>query len=286
MPKTSKPLTISIVIPVYNEESGLAACLDSIAAQTVEPDEVIVVDNNSTDGSAEVAAGYPFVTVLHEKIQGTIAARDRGFDAASGDIIGRIDADCILRPNWTEELKRILSDRRIDAVAGILETDALLGRTNLRTTLWSRMYLALSNAYFGVQIMQGGNMALRRSAWQQIRLETQTDYQAIHEDQDISVLLASHGRRTVQSRRLIADLPSGNQSYHAWPKLKDYITRWIRLKDYHMQVGTYQRPKIALLPLKKLVVLGTIMSIPFFLFVVTSVLLDGYRRLVDADSTE
>ena len=53
-------LTLSIVIPVFNEQRYIKACLDSIAAQTVKPDEVIVVDNNSTDKTVQIAKKYKF----------------------------------------------------------------------------------------------------------------------------------------------------------------------------------------------------------------------------------
>src|ERR1035437_9021599 len=95
-----KPLTLAIVIPVYNEEFYLKACLNSIAKQTVAPDEVIVVDNNSTDKSVQIAKSYKFVKLLHEKRQHQVFAQATGFNAIKSDIIGRIDADSILPPDW------------------------------------------------------------------------------------------------------------------------------------------------------------------------------------------
>src|SRR5579885_2506952 len=98
----ARQLRISLVIPAHNEESHLAACLDAVAAQTVRPFEVIVVDNNSSDATAEVARSYSFVRVVREPRQGLAFARDAGFDAARGELIGRIDADTLLPPNWVE----------------------------------------------------------------------------------------------------------------------------------------------------------------------------------------
>src|SRR5687767_1835934 len=93
-------LRVSLVIPAYNEESHLRACLDAVAAQTVRPFEVIVVDNNSTDTTVAIARSYSFVAVMHESQQGIVYARNAGFNAARGDIIARIDADTHLSPNW------------------------------------------------------------------------------------------------------------------------------------------------------------------------------------------
>src|SRR4051812_35670716 len=99
-----KPFTISIIIPVYNDADHLRACLETIAAQIVPADEVIVVDNNSTDGSAAVARSFPFVRLIHEKQQGICFARNAGFNASTADIIGRIDADSRLPAHWTRHV--------------------------------------------------------------------------------------------------------------------------------------------------------------------------------------
>ena len=58
---------ISVVIPCYNEEAAIGACLDALASQIPQPSEVIVVDNNCTDRTAEIAQSYGFVTVIQEK---------------------------------------------------------------------------------------------------------------------------------------------------------------------------------------------------------------------------
>src|SRR4051812_24373156 len=107
----------SIVIPVYNEAERLAACLRSIANQAVTPDEVIVVNNNSNDGTAAIARSFDFVRLLSEPRQGVVHARNRGFNAAHGDIIGRIDADTLLPRNWVSQVQSIFNDPTVDAVS-------------------------------------------------------------------------------------------------------------------------------------------------------------------------
>ena len=97
-----KPLTLSIIIPAYNEERHLPDCLDAIAKQTVAPYEVIVVNNNSTDRTLEIAEEYDFVKVVKQKEQGLIASRNYGFDKASGELIARLDADSIIDRNWVK----------------------------------------------------------------------------------------------------------------------------------------------------------------------------------------
>src|SRR6266446_10756886 len=101
----NKSLTLTIVIPVFNEQDHLAACLRAIGVQTIRPDEVIVVDNNSTDDSAEIAQQFPFVRLVREKQQGVLFAKNKGFKSAKSDIIGRIDADTILPQRWVQHVK-------------------------------------------------------------------------------------------------------------------------------------------------------------------------------------
>src|SRR6266404_9608138 len=101
----SKTLTLTIVIPAYNEQGYIKACLDSIKNQSEAPNEVIVVDNNSTDKTVEIARKYSFVKVIHEKRQHQVFAQAAGFNLAKGDIIGRIDADSVLPADWVRKIK-------------------------------------------------------------------------------------------------------------------------------------------------------------------------------------
>src|SRR5688572_18255306 len=114
--------SVSIVIPAFNEESHLRECLESIARQTVQPFEVIVVDNNSTDATAIIAGSFPFATLITEKRQGVMYARDCGFDAACGEIIGRLDADSVIAANWVETVQKLFAaDQDLSAATGTVQ---------------------------------------------------------------------------------------------------------------------------------------------------------------------
>jgi hypothetical protein len=80
--------TISLVIPAYNEEAYLPACLEAVMRNVGDQAmEIIVIDNNSTDGTRQVVERYPRVTYVFEPQKGITRARQRGFQAASGDIM-------------------------------------------------------------------------------------------------------------------------------------------------------------------------------------------------------
>jgi glycosyltransferase involved in cell wall biosynthesis len=178
---------ISIIIPAYNEERYLASCLESVAAQTVRPYEVIVVDNNSHDKTAEIARRYPFVKLLHEPRQGIVYARNAGFDAASGDILARTDADVVLPPDWLERIDGFYSQEGTDQY-GLSGN----GRPNnlpfphLLGWLQGQIAFRVNRLLLGHYIFFGSNMAFPRSMWQVLRARTceRTD---IHEDLDLAI---------------------------------------------------------------------------------------------------
>jgi glycosyltransferase involved in cell wall biosynthesis len=179
-------LRVSLVIPVYNEESHLAFCLDAIAKMTAKPFEVIVVDNNSTDDSAAIARRYSFVRLITESHQGVTFARDAGFNAARGEIIGRIDADTVLNSDWVVTVQHIFAEQQdCDAVTGSVEYyDIPLKRTVATIDLWFRTTISrkLGNECF----LLGANMAIRRSVWLAVRDEV-CNQKNLHEDFDLAV---------------------------------------------------------------------------------------------------
>ena len=99
---------LSVVVPFHNAAGTLARCLDGLRAQTLHRDlyEVIAVDNNSTDGSADIVRRYPEVRLLEEPVQGAYAARNRGVRHARGYVLAFTDPDCVPVPGWLTALAR------------------------------------------------------------------------------------------------------------------------------------------------------------------------------------
>jgi len=188
-------LPVSIVIPVYNEQNYLPTCLEAIARQTVKPFEVIVVDNNSTDDTRVVAEQFSFVKVIRESRQGVVYARDHGFNAARGEIIGRIDADTILSPDWVATVEQVFADPRVDAASGQLHYRDVGLKAAFDAIDWSiRRYLAQRMGNLGEQFLYGGNMAIRASAWRSVRGQVCHE-RRYHEDLDLAIHLDKLERR-------------------------------------------------------------------------------------------
>jgi glycosyltransferase involved in cell wall biosynthesis len=117
-----EPPLVSIIVPFLDEEECLAHCLDSLIRLNCPASkrEIIVVDNNSTDGSAQVAQSYP-VHYVFEPRRGAATATNSGAAKAKGDILAFIDADCLAYEDWLEEICRVLADPSVDAVMGVSE---------------------------------------------------------------------------------------------------------------------------------------------------------------------
>jgi glycosyltransferase involved in cell wall biosynthesis len=98
---SKKPL-ISVIIPHLNQPNGLESCLASLELQTLGRSnfEVVVVDNGSASLPKNVISRYPQTVFLQERAPGPGLARNRGADAASGDLLAFIDADCRAHPDW------------------------------------------------------------------------------------------------------------------------------------------------------------------------------------------
>src|ERR1700692_1544059 len=113
---------LSFVVPAYNEEAYLPACLDSILAQTRELGdavEIIVVNNASTDRTREVALGFTGVRVVDETRKGLTFARQAGFAASTGELIANVDSDSRLTPGWVERvLAEFAAEPKLVALSG------------------------------------------------------------------------------------------------------------------------------------------------------------------------
>lgn len=223
----SNRLRISLVIPAYNEESYLADCLRSALAQRSPFHEIIVVDNRSDDATADVVGRFSGVLLLKEARQGVVHARNRGFDAATGDIIARIDADTRLPEDWSEQIELAFQDSKTDAITGkVSYYDTALARS----LSFSDNLLRRGVAYLlgSKMALQGANMALRRSIWTDIRHDVCCKG-GVHEDFDLAIHASRAGYRTRYVSTLRADV-AFRQAASSWKDFASYY--WHCPKTY------------------------------------------------------
>ncbi len=106
--------TLSVIIPLYNKEREIGDTLRSVLAQTLQPTEIVVVDDGSTDGSAaivrEIAAHAPLVRLVEQPNAGECAARNRAIAESTGDYIALLDADDQWRPGFLQEIATLIQE--------------------------------------------------------------------------------------------------------------------------------------------------------------------------------
>ncbi len=167
-------LSLSVVIPAYNEQEVIGECLRRLTDQLDVVTEIVVVDNNSTDDTAAivraVARRHPQVVLIEESRQGLVFARNRGLDTARGDLIARIDADTLVPATWARTVVEFFgadTEGRWAAACGRGEAYGLpygdrLGALKQRVRERGREVKR-------VPVLYGSNMILRRGTWAAIR---------------------------------------------------------------------------------------------------------------------
>jgi GT2 family glycosyltransferase len=163
---------ISVLIPVRNGGDSIKSCLASLLSVDYPEDrrEIIVVDNGSTDGTAEIVRGLPVMYQVERNRVGAPAARNTGIRVAKGEILAFTDADCVVTRGWLREIARAFQDSGVGAVAGEIlpyppRTPAERYAARIRH-LSPRKYLARPWLPFAVF----ANLAFRREVFEQIGL--------------------------------------------------------------------------------------------------------------------
>lgn len=110
---------ISVILPTYNRAGLIGETIDSLLAQTRKPDEILVIDDGSADGTAAVLAGYDALTVVRTENQGKAAALNRALKMITGDLVWIVDDDDLLLPEACAALSAPLEeDEGLDFCAG------------------------------------------------------------------------------------------------------------------------------------------------------------------------
>jgi glycosyltransferase involved in cell wall biosynthesis len=118
---TTSP-SVTVIIPAYNEEGGIADCLESILTAKYPNLEIIVVDDKSSDRTAQIASRYPVKVIKRETRGERCITRNDGIRAAQGRFIAFVDADCTVKDDWLSVLISDFVDETIAGVGGVILT--------------------------------------------------------------------------------------------------------------------------------------------------------------------
>lgn len=156
---------ISVIVPAHNEEKLIEACLKSVRQQKFKDYELIVVDNNSTDGTAKIAKRHAD-KVLAEKRQGIAFARNTGAKKSKGSILAFLDSDCICSPNWLKAVASSINKNTVAATGPVWPMGAEPFETAYYTLVWnclSRFLICI-----GTPALTGQNCAYRRKDFEEV----------------------------------------------------------------------------------------------------------------------
>jgi glycosyltransferase involved in cell wall biosynthesis len=193
-------MKVSIIIPAYNEEKNLEATIMAILNQSYKDFELIVVDNGSTDSTADIAMSFGNkLTLLHESRKGTQWARECGRQKARGEIIANVDADCVPSPDWLHNGLSLMQSEKCVALGGpydYYDAGPLLRVVALSMQKTSYVFLNWFLQKIGKgAVLIGGNVLLRSDALQKAG-GYNTDLTFYGDDTDTAKRMARIGKVT------------------------------------------------------------------------------------------
>lgn len=221
---------ISVVIPAFNESAMLPLCLKAVRDQDYGGEiELIVVDNASTDNTAEIAKNYQ-AHVLYEPKRGIVFARRAGFRQASSEIIASTDADTLVPANWLSQIEKALIDKKYSGVVGaytLCNTNTLSKKLIKLLIPFFRTADRLLGAHFA-----GANFAVRKTAYNEVG-GFKTEF-LTGEDLDLSYRLRKRGYELKVAYHILVRTSARRLNEGFWNTFINYVLRnWFSLVFLH-----------------------------------------------------
>ncbi|MDP2744485.1 MAG: glycosyltransferase [Dehalococcoidia bacterium] len=216
-------------MPAYNASATLPGCLRALGRQILPPEEVIVVDDGSTEESANLVKGHD-VHLLHQPHQGPAAARNLGAQSAKGDLVFFTDADCEPAEDWTAEMVRPFSDPNVIGVKGAYRTRQHEIVARLAQCEFEERYDRLEQSS-SIDLVDSYAAAFRSEALRQSGGFDRAFTQANNEDVDLSYRLARAGLYLVFNRHAIV--------YHRHPSTWNKYLR-VKIKRGYWRMMVYR----------------------------------------------
>ncbi len=239
-------LTVSVIIPTRNRAGDLAKTIESLLSQTVQPAELIIVDQSAEKSYAD-SPPMPTFYIHDPTLSGASDARNVGMDRARGDILLFLDDDVVMESNFIEEILAAYSDG-VTGVSGIITN---YRRPSLLRHLWEVVFFRgpfhddrqpvywnaarnVASPPVRVRKFTGALMSFRRTEVQSHRFDTQLTGACHGEDTDFclrlpkeSVLLINPRARLVHNRS-----PKGRDSTH-WLALQAQVYNYLRQRHWY-----------------------------------------------------
>lgn len=241
--------SVSVIIPAFNNEKTIGQTLEGLKNIDYPADkiEIIVVNDASTDRTAEVAARYQCQVVQRQKRGGCAAAKNTGVEYAKNEIIAFIDADVMVTKNWLKELVAPFKDSAVGATGGRLKNKLRMNNTLERFIELDHFYRTRKEDTVSAP---GSNSAYRREVLEVVgKLDPY-----IGEDPDLPYRVHSHGYRIVYTEKAVVYHPYPNDIwtyfkkhvYYGWQRVMIFLLRpqcrALVVKDEHTPLDILSQP--------------------------------------------
>lgn len=222
---------VSLYIPCYNAEAFISRCLDAVMKQAHPFDEVLLIDDGSSDNSVSIALRYSVTVIRHGVNKGLAAARNTGLMHAKNDLVASLDADCTPEPDWLEKLVPHFLDTRVAGAGGrLVETfrskitdkwRAVHMKQNWGTTITKPHFLYGSNTVFRKEVILSLGGYDER-------------YRTNSEDYEISLKIIAQGHVLMYE-------PDAVARHLRQDTLKSLLNTYWRWTFYGTDIGTKER---------------------------------------------
>ena len=226
---------IIVVVPAYNEERHIGQFIAALRAGSRQPDYIVLVDNNSSDKTVEIARSFPRIKIISGARQGICYAVTTGYQTAydmHADIVCRSDADARPATDWLYTVERLFNDN--PAVVAVTGSQTVYDASSLERyyCLFLDRFIAYSSRLLmrGTIFLRGTNVAFRANVWPQCKKHLLCREDLIHEDMDVSMAMARAGKLFYEpSMRM----PVARRTFiKPAPQAIGYVRRWLRVAGF------------------------------------------------------
>ena len=194
---------VSLYIPCYNAEKYIGECLEGVLKQTYPIDEILIIDDGSNDTTVSIVSKYPVRVIHHTKNMGLAASRNTAFKEAKNEFVAALDADCVPRPDWLENLMKNFIDDTIAGAGGMLVEKYIVNSADK----WREVHMSQhwgNNIIEDPPFLNGCNTIFKKAAIEAIGLYN-TFYRNNYEDVDISNRLSKVEYRLIYNPDAIVE---------------------------------------------------------------------------------
>lgn len=228
----SKQARVSVIIPHLNQPADLALCLESLASGSLQPEEIIVVDNGSSELPRSICAAHKKVRLIVEPVPGPGPARNTGVDQAKGEILAFIDADCRADEDWISVISEVFGDPAAEILGGYVGIACVDPRRPTLLEAYESIYGYRMDHYIAREGFTGtGNLAVRRNVWEAVGPFRGLD---VAEDRD-------WGQRATSMGHSLRYVPRMKVYHPARKTFSELATKWNRHVAHDFAAGT-ERP--------------------------------------------